>query len=113
MFSVAWVVWYFCFMRLKSSSLLDSLFSLSLIVIGNCFKSELIVFLQKKIRIWFFKCEIFFSSKVNSMSRKTVYISCASTVTLKPHSLNVFLSAFDVVSALLGDLFRMTARSSS
>ena len=47
------------------------------------------------------------------MSRKSVCFSPASTATLKPHLSNIFLSAFDVVSALLGDLLCITASPSS
>ena len=43
------------------------------------------------------------------MFRKSVCFSPSSTVILKPHLENIFLSTFDVVSALLGDLLCITS----
>ena len=86
-------------MRLKGSSLLDNLFSLSLIVIGNCFKICRgwfdWLFTNEMLEFGFLKGKYVLVLRFSSMSRKSVCFSPASAVILKPHLANIFLSDFD------------------
>ena len=71
-------------MRLKGSSLLDNLFSLSLTVIGNCFKIFRgwfdWLFTMKMLEFGVLKIKYVLVLRFNSISRKSVCFSPVSTV---------------------------------
>ena len=71
------------------------------------------MFTKKMIEFSFLKGKYVLVLRFSSISMKSVCFSPTSTVIFKPHLANIFLSDFDVISALLGVLLYITASPSS